>query len=64
MKTKNLLTKTLLLAAVMLGGNSTMWADVTPVPIPQDLGNYIPLSTDNGANFESYIHKWYNIFNN
>lgn len=33
MKTKNFLTKTLLLAAVMLGGSSTIWAD--PVTLAQ-----------------------------
>lgn len=56
MKTKNFLTKTFLLAAMMLVGSSQMWADGTPLPIPQDNNSYIVLGSATGTeNFASYI---------
>lgn len=55
MKRQNNFLKTLLLAVALLAGSSMAWADVTPVSIPQSLGTYIPLSTDNGSNFENYV---------
>ena len=39
----------------MVGGAMNSWADVTPVEIPQNMGIYIPISTDGGSTFCSYI---------
>lgn len=49
MKTKNLLTKTLLLVVALLGGVSQMWADNNPISIPQALGTYIDFGTTSGS---------------
>lgn len=51
MKTKHLLQKTFLLAVALLGGVSSAWA----IDIPTTWGEYIPLSSDGGSNFASYV---------
>lgn len=55
MKQKNFLFKSALLLVALFSGASASWADVTPVEIPQNMGIYIPISTDGGSTFCSYI---------